>query len=68
MSFRSNIEMTGSKWLGFIIILVGAALSFYLKDGTTFIAACTAGAGLYVNKQYQDRMKTKYENEKIQTD
>jgi len=65
MAFESKIEMTGSKWLGFVIILIGAALSFYLKDGATFIAACTAGAGLYVNKQYQDRMKTKYEKDKL---
>lgn len=63
MDITVKIELTGSKILGLLIVILGAILSYLLKDGTIFIASATAGAGLYANKQFQDRMTTKYKEQ-----
>jgi len=65
MSFRSNIDMTGSRWFAILLLLVGGVLAYFLKSELLGITALTTSAGLYANKQFQDRMKVKYrENDK----
>lgn len=63
MSYQSNISMTGSKWFGLLIIFISAVLTWKLEEATIWISTVSVAVGLYVNKQYQDRMKVKYETE-----
>lgn len=49
------LRITGSKIAAYFIILASAIYGFAYKDGTTLIAGFTLGAGMFVNKQYNDR-------------
>ena len=49
---KANIVWTLSKIAGFILIIGGLGLGFYLKDGQTSGFICTAGAGLMATKNF----------------
>lgn len=50
--------MTGSRMYAWAVLVMSTAISVYLKDPSAFAIGVPAGAGLYANKQYQER-KTK---------
>jgi len=54
---RSNIELTFSKIMSLLILVLAFAYSMYTKDAAAFIAAIPVSAGLLANKQYNDRKK-----------
>lgn len=63
MAFTSNVNMTGSKYFAYFIAGAGLAATIILKEALPLVTAIPASIALYMNKQYQDRMIVKYENE-----
>lgn len=56
-NFKIAIELSWSKLSAWLIIVLGFVLEFTDKTDGVFVIAVTAGTGLIMNKQYQDRKK-----------
>lgn len=63
-----NIEITLSKILAYLTLGAGIAVSIILKDPMSFGVGVGAASAMVLNKQYQDRVKVKYENGKTEHD
>lgn len=49
------LRLTSSKIAAYFIILCSAIYGLLYEGGSTMISGFTIGAGIIVNKQYQDR-------------
>ena len=56
-NFKIAIELSWSKLSAWLIIVLGFVLEYMDKADGVFVVSVTAGTGLLVNKQYQDRKK-----------
>ena len=59
---KFNIEVTLSKVLAYLSLGAGIAVSIVLKEPTSFAVGIGAASAMVLNKQYQDRIKVKYQN------
>lgn len=58
MKTEFYIRVTSSKLLSFFIAISSAVYGLVTKDGNNMVAGFGISAGLYANKQYQDRKES----------
>lgn len=54
---KINIEITFSKIMAFLILILSTAITLNLEDVSVFSISLPIIAAMVVNKQYQDRIK-----------
>ena len=57
MKFKINIELSFSKVMAFIILVMGFILSIILKDSSIIILAFTISGGIIGSKHINDQLK-----------
>jgi len=61
---KFNIIITLSKILAYLTLGASTAVAIVLKDPLPFGVGVGAASAMILNKQYQDRVRVKYENGK----
>lgn len=51
-SFTVNLNFTTSKMAAYLILAIGTAYSFWVKDGTTLLATFSAVSAILMTKSY----------------
>jgi hypothetical protein len=51
-SVRFNLNFTTSKMAAYLILFIGSAYSFWVKDGTTLLATFSAVSAILMTKSY----------------